>query len=110
MNSEILEVTEVQFDDKITSYGELLDYFWKHHDPTKEHKKQYKSAILYVNDRQKKVAEESLNKEKVSPEVLEKKSFSYPFKIKNHVVLSLLKLLLKTEACQNLLAKRVDAR
>lgn len=53
-------MTEVQFDEELTSYEKLLNWFWKHHDPTKQHKKQYKSAILYVDEKQKEMAERSL--------------------------------------------------
>uniref|UniRef100_A0A8R1TKB9 peptide-methionine (S)-S-oxide reductase n=1 Tax=Onchocerca volvulus TaxID=6282 RepID=A0A8R1TKB9_ONCVO len=56
------EITEVQFDEKIISYDKILDYFWEHHDPTIEYKKQYKSAILYVDDQQKETAKKSLKK------------------------------------------------
>ncbi|VDM95710.1 unnamed protein product [Thelazia callipaeda] len=56
------EITEVVFDEEVTSYSALVDWFWDHCDPTKEYKKQYKSAILYVNAEQKKVAEDSLKK------------------------------------------------
>lgn len=54
------EITEVQFDDQIVSYERILDWFWEHHNPTDQHKKQYQSAILYVDDTQKRIAEESL--------------------------------------------------
>ncbi|VDN90554.1 unnamed protein product [Brugia pahangi] len=54
------EVTEVQFDGNIISYSEVLDCFWRNHNPTKEYKKQYKSAILYLNDQQNEIAKQSL--------------------------------------------------
>uniref|UniRef100_A0A0R3RS23 peptide-methionine (S)-S-oxide reductase n=1 Tax=Elaeophora elaphi TaxID=1147741 RepID=A0A0R3RS23_9BILA len=56
------EITEVQFDEKIISYDQILNYFWRNHDPTRVHKKQYKSAILYINDQQKEAAKQSLKK------------------------------------------------
>ena len=49
-----LEVTEVKFDPSVLSYRELVDFFWSHHDPVGPRKKQYQSAILYVNEEQKK--------------------------------------------------------
>lgn len=60
--SNIAEITEVQFDEKIISYDKILDCFWENHDPSKVHKKQYKSAILYVNNEQKEIAQQSLKK------------------------------------------------
>lgn len=60
--SNVTEITEVQFDEKVTSYDKILDCFWEHHDPTKEYKKQYKSAILYVDNQQKETAKQSLKK------------------------------------------------
>ncbi|KAM3720269.1 Peptide methionine sulfoxide reductase [Dirofilaria immitis] len=56
------EVTEIQFDEKIISYDEILNCFWDNHNPIKEYKKQYKSAILYVDDQQKETAKNSLKK------------------------------------------------
>ncbi|CAJ0581576.1 unnamed protein product, partial [Mesorhabditis spiculigera] len=53
------EITEVQFDPAVVSYREILAHFWTKHDPTKKEPKQYKSAILYVNDDQKAIAEET---------------------------------------------------
>ncbi|VDK55341.1 unnamed protein product [Gongylonema pulchrum] len=58
----IIEVTEIQFDEKVVNYERLLDWFWENHNPTRRHKKQYQSAILYVDNQQKAVAEESLKK------------------------------------------------
>ncbi len=60
------EVVRVEFDSDIVSYSELLDLFWKNHDPTQMNRQgvdvgtQYRSAIFYLNDSQKKIAEESL--------------------------------------------------
>lgn len=41
-----------------------MDYFWGHHDPTLQRKKQYRSAILYLDDEQKGLAEASFKKVK----------------------------------------------
>uniref|UniRef100_A0A915Q0Z2 peptide-methionine (S)-S-oxide reductase n=1 Tax=Setaria digitata TaxID=48799 RepID=A0A915Q0Z2_9BILA len=56
------EITEIQFDETVTSFNDILDCFWEHHDPTIKYKKQYKSAILYVDDQQKEIVRESLER------------------------------------------------
>ncbi|MBI4147237.1 peptide-methionine (S)-S-oxide reductase MsrA [Candidatus Woesearchaeota archaeon] len=53
------ETIEITFDPKIISYDELLNHFWKEHNPTKQHVTQYKSAIFYQDDKQKNIAEKS---------------------------------------------------
>jgi len=59
------EAVEMEFDPTIISYEKLLDLFWEHHDPTTpnqsgpDHGEQYRSAIFYHSDEQKKQAEES---------------------------------------------------
>ncbi|KAI1727616.1 peptide methionine sulfoxide reductase domain-containing protein [Ditylenchus destructor] len=57
------EITELQYDEKQCTYKDLLDWFFAHHDPTVPHKKQYQSAILYVDDEQKSEAESALNQQ-----------------------------------------------
>ena len=58
------EVIQVTFDTKKLSYKELLQVFFKTHDPTTLNKQgadvgtQYRSAIFYHNDEQKKIAEQ----------------------------------------------------
>lgn len=47
----------------MTNYSNLLEIFWDNHDPTARRSAQYKSAIFYHNDEQKKLAEESAKKE-----------------------------------------------
>lgn len=65
-----VEATEVTFDPKITSYKDLLEIFWKIHDPTSRDRqgldfgKQYNAAIFYMNEKQRKEAMESLKEEK----------------------------------------------
>ena len=57
------EVTQIMFDPSIISYDELLEVFWKTHDPTTLNRQgndvgpQYRSAIFYHNDEQKQLAE-----------------------------------------------------
>jgi len=59
------EVVQITFDPDKVSYGQLLQTFWKIHDPTSYHKQgpdigsQYRSAIFYYNDRQKQAALDS---------------------------------------------------
>ena len=59
------EAVYVVFDPKVMSYKELLDIFWRLHDPTQENRQgpdvgtQYRSAIFYMNPEQKKIAEQS---------------------------------------------------
>jgi peptide-methionine (S)-S-oxide reductase len=62
------EALQVQYDPKQVSYAELLEIFWKTHDPTTLNRQgndvgpQYRSAIFYHNEEQKKMAEEYKNK------------------------------------------------
>jgi len=56
------ESIEIMFDSEKVNYKKLLDAFWKMHDPTLLNKqgldigKQYRSAIFYINETQKKDA------------------------------------------------------
>jgi peptide methionine sulfoxide reductase msrA/msrB len=58
-----LESVQVLYDPKIVTYEELLDYFWRHVDPTDpggqfvDRGPQYRSAIFYSDDTQKRLAE-----------------------------------------------------
>ncbi len=60
------EVAQITFDPNMLSYKELLEVFFRTHDPTTLNKQgndagtQYRSAIFYHTDEQKKVAEEAL--------------------------------------------------
>jgi peptide methionine sulfoxide reductase msrA/msrB len=57
-----VEAVEVEYDPSVIFYSKLLDEFWKIHDPTALNRqgpdmgKQYRSAIFYMNDEQKKEA------------------------------------------------------
>jgi peptide methionine sulfoxide reductase msrA/msrB len=60
-----LESVEVVYDPKRVSYDELLDWFWRHVNPTDpggqfvDRGSQYRSAIFYANEEQHKEAEAS---------------------------------------------------
>ncbi len=60
-----VEVVEVTYDPEKISYDQLLDIFWKQIDPTDpggqfaDRGSQYKTAIYYFTDEQKRIAEES---------------------------------------------------
>ena len=57
------EAIEIKFDPKVVSYEDLLEYFFKLHDPTTLNRQgndvgtAYRSAIFYHGDVQKKIAE-----------------------------------------------------
>jgi peptide-methionine (S)-S-oxide reductase len=59
------EVVLAVFDPAVTSYGEMLRVFWEGHDPTQGFRQgndvgtQYRSAIYWADDRQRRLAEES---------------------------------------------------
>ena len=64
-NSGHVEAVQVFYDPQKVSYQELLDYFWRHIDPTDaggqfvDRGAQYRSAIFTHDDEQKRVAEAS---------------------------------------------------
>ncbi len=57
------EVCQIAYDPKQVTYPELLEVFWKTHDPTTLNRQgndagtQYRSAIFYHNEEQKRLAE-----------------------------------------------------
>ena len=62
------EVVKLDFDPKIITYEKILEFFFDINDPTTLNSQgpdfgtQYRSEIFYLNDNQKKVAEEIKNK------------------------------------------------
>jgi len=60
------EVVEVLFDPSEVSYRELLDVFWRNHDPTTRNRQgpdvgsQYRSVVFYQSPEQKAAAEAKL--------------------------------------------------
>ena len=62
------EVIQIEFDTDLIGYEELLDLFWKAHDPTTPNRQgadvgtQYRSIILYHDEEQKTAAEESMRR------------------------------------------------
>lgn len=59
------EAVQITFNPQVVSYEKLLDLFWEMHDPTTLNRQghdigtQYRSAIFYHSEEQKKIAEES---------------------------------------------------
>lgn len=59
------EAIQIKFNPKIISFEKILEVFWALHDPTTPNRQgadtgtQYRSAIFYHNQTQKKIAEES---------------------------------------------------
>ena len=70
------EVVKLDFDPKIISYEKILDFFFEIHDPTTLNSQgpdfgtQYRSEIFYLSDKQKKIAENII--EKVNSNLSEK--------------------------------------
>lgn len=58
------EVTQLSYDPSVVSFDELLEIFWKSHDPTTLNRQgadvgtQYRSVIFYHNQKQKEIAEQ----------------------------------------------------
>jgi peptide methionine sulfoxide reductase msrA/msrB len=70
-----LETVEVVYDPEKTSFKELAKLFFEIHDPTQVNRQgpdigeQYQSAIFYVNEEQKRIAQELIS-------ILERKGYS----------------------------------
>ena len=60
------EAIEIIFDPEMISYRRILEYFFQIHDPTTRNRQgndvgsSYRSAIYYVDDEQKRVAEDTI--------------------------------------------------
>ena len=65
------EVVKLEFDPKIITYQDILEYFFEIHDPTTLNSQgpdfgtQYRSEIFYLNDKQKEIAENMIKKENI---------------------------------------------
>jgi peptide-methionine (S)-S-oxide reductase len=83
------ESIEIEYDPMVVSYRVLLNKFWEMHDPTTKNRQgpdigtQYRSVIFYHTDRQKELAEKSMELERrkhrnsIVTEILPAKDF-YP--------------------------------
>ena len=62
------EVVKIEFNNKIITYENILEYFFKIHDPTTLNQQgpdigtQYRSEIFFYNKEQKEIAQKILNK------------------------------------------------
>ena len=67
-NTNHAEVVKLDFDPKIISYEKILDFFFEIHDPTTLNSQgpdfgtQYRSEIFYLNDKQKEISENAIEK------------------------------------------------
>ncbi|MFL2941042.1 MAG: peptide-methionine (S)-S-oxide reductase MsrA [Candidatus Poseidoniales archaeon] len=67
-STEHAEVVMIDYDETQIGYEELLDAFWRKHDPTTLNRQgpdigsQYRSAIFYYDSKQKDLAQKSLDK------------------------------------------------
>ena len=74
------EVIKIDFDEKVITYEKILKIFFEIHDPTTLNSQgpdfgtQYRSEIFYLNDNQKKIAEDVLDQvnKKLSGKVVTK--------------------------------------
>ncbi len=89
------EVTKIEYDPTKVTFDELLEVFWKTHDPTTKNKQgndvgpQYRSVIFYLNDEQKQKAllyKAELEKSKAfdNPIVTEIEPFSNYYPAENY--------------------------
>ena len=89
------EVIQITFDPEQISFGELLEVFWKTHDPTTLNRQgadvgtQYRSVVFYHSPKQKEIAEKykaDLNKENVfgKPVVTEITAFEKFYKAEDY--------------------------
>ncbi len=89
------EVVQITFDPQVISFSELLEVFWKTHDPTTLNRQgadvgtQYRSVIFYHSPEQKEIAEKFravLNRENVfdKPVVTEIAAFEKFYKAESY--------------------------
>jgi methionine-S-sulfoxide reductase len=58
------ETIQIDYDPSQISYNDLLNIFWRNHNPSsRAWSRQYMAAVFYHNDEQKKLAEESRRRE-----------------------------------------------
>ncbi len=58
------EAVQIDYDPSVISYKELLDIFWKSHDPAERSwSRQYRVAVFYHDEEQKRLALESRERE-----------------------------------------------
>ncbi len=76
-----IEAVKITYDPAVVTYEEILHFFWRHIDPTRDDGQfcdsgpQYRPAIFYLNEQQKILAKESvINTAKDKP-------FSEPLKV-----------------------------
>lgn len=66
-NTDHAEVVKVEYDESVITYDQILNIFFKNHNPTQLNRQgpdigtQYRSSIFYLNDNQKTQAEQKLN-------------------------------------------------
>ena len=62
------EVVKIEFDNKVITYEQILDFFFEIHDPTTLNQQgydigtQYRSEIFYTDENQKEIAQKVLNR------------------------------------------------
>jgi len=67
-NTNHAEVVKLDFDPEIISYEKILDFYFEIHDPTTLNSQgpdfgtQYRSEIFYLNDKQKEISENAIEK------------------------------------------------
>ena len=83
-NTNHAEVVKLDFDPNVTSYEEIINYFFDFHDPTTLNSQgpdfgtQYRSEIFYLNNSQKEIAEKLIkkNNEQMNGKVVTKLSLA----------------------------------
>ena len=67
-NTNHAEVVKLDFDPEVISYKKILDFFFEIHDPTTLNSQgpdfgtQYRSEIFYLNNKQKEISENTIEK------------------------------------------------